>query len=101
MGLDPEEVKVTPNLDFSKANIEGQELVQVQTAKNLGAPLCAESMHNWLQDKGMTSLTFEEEMERLEKEREEYPFLLPQVKHDQNQIQQTTGEQTGNENANK
>ena len=72
MGLDPEEVKVTPNLDFSKANIEGQELVQVQTAKNLGAPLCAESMHNWLQDKGMTSLTFEEEMERLEKEREEY-----------------------------
>ena len=101
MGLDPEEVKVTPNLDFSKSNIEGQELVQVQTAKNLGAPLCAESMHNWLQDKGMTSLTFEEEMERLEKEREEYPFLLPQVKHDQNQIQQTTGEQTGNENANK
>ena len=99
MGLNPDEVKVTPNLDFSKANIEGQELVQVQTAKNLGAPLCAESMHNWLQDKGMTSLTFEEEMKRLEEERKEYPFLLPQVKNDQNQIQQTTGEQTGNENA--
>ena len=38
-------------------------------------------------------------MKRLEEERKEYPFLLPQVKNDQNQIQQTTGEQTGNENA--
>lgn len=99
MGLNPDEVKVTPNLDFSKSTMVGQDFVQIQTAKNLGAPLSAESMHNWMQDKGMTALSFEEEAKKIKEEQEKYPFLAPIVKGDQNNIQQTSGNQTGNKDA--
>lgn len=101
MGLNPDEVSVTPNLDFSKSTIVGQDFVQIQTAKNLGAPLSAQSIHSWMQDKGMTSLTFEEEVKRIKDEKEKYPFLEPVAKNDQNAIQQTSGTQTGNKDASK
>lgn len=99
MGLNPDEVKVTPNLDFSKSTMVGQDFVQIQTAKNLGAPLSAESLHEWMQDKGMTSLSFKEEVQKIKEEKEKYPFLEPVAKNDQNAIQQTSNTQTGNENA--
>lgn len=101
MGADPDEVSIIPNLDFSKSTIVGQDFVQIQTAKNLGAPLSAESLHNWMQDKGMTTLTFEQELEKIKEEKEKYDFLEPVMKNDQNVVQQTTGKQAGNDDAKK
>lgn len=97
MQLDPNQVKVTPNLDFSKSNMVGQDFVQVMTAKNLGAPISHKSVHEWLEDKGMTGLNFEDELVQIELEKEKYKFLEPVGKADQNgaqQVQKITQTQT-------
>lgn len=72
MGLRPDAVKVIPNTDFEDAGeMLGQDLVQLMTARQLGAPLSLESIHELLVSKGMTSKTFKEEVAIVEKEIEE------------------------------
>jgi hypothetical protein len=87
MGLNPEEVSVQPNLDFSKALFSGQNLVQTMAARNLGAPVSLESIHAFLADQGFTHLTFEEEMERIDKEKVKWPTPA-EASMDQNPVQQ-------------
>lgn len=67
-GANPDDVKVTPNLNFTEADLNGQTLVQIVQAKMLGAKLSDESIHEWMQDQGFTKHTYEEELERLSKE---------------------------------
>lgn len=62
MRLNPDEVIVKPNLDFADAELTGQTLVQMMTAKSMGAPLSNQSIHDLMQQRGVTSLTFEEEV---------------------------------------
>lgn len=89
MGLNPDEVKVLPNLDFSKTVMVGQDFVQIMTAKGINGPITMESIHAWLVDKGMTSKSFEDEMNAIQQEYEKWPFLKPvDPKADQNGIQQ-------------
>ena len=45
MGENPDEVKVTPNLDFTNQTITGQELDFVMQAKEKGLPLSNQSLH--------------------------------------------------------
>lgn len=66
--LNPDEVIVTPNLDFADAGLEGRTLVDWMTAKTLGLPLSLESIHRKLQEKDYTELEFEEEMGMIEAE---------------------------------
>jgi hypothetical protein len=66
--LNPEEVIVTPNLDFADAGLEGRTLVDWMTAKSLGLPLSLESIHRKLQEKDYTEMEFEEEMTLIEAE---------------------------------
>jgi hypothetical protein len=66
--LNPEEVVVTPNLDFADAGLEGRTLVDWMTAKSLGLPLSLESIHRKLQEKDYTEMEFEEEMTLIEAE---------------------------------
>lgn len=96
MGEDPSMVDITPNVDFSKSSMLGQDFVQIMTSKGLGAPISMQSIHDWLSDNGMTTIPFESELKLIEKEKQQYPFLFPQaVKADQNQLQQTpTGDPT-------
>ncbi len=68
IGADPEQVIVEPNLDFADESLEGKTLVDMMNAKILGAPWSLESMHAYLQDKGLTELEFEEEMEKIRNE---------------------------------
>jgi len=68
MGLNPEEVLVTPNLDFIDDTMGGKELTDLMTAKNLGAPLSQESIHVSMQNRGLTDLTYEEELALIEEE---------------------------------
>lgn len=87
MGADPSQVSVQPNLDFSKALFSGQNLVQTMAARNLGAPVSLQSIHEFLADQGFTHLTFEEEMARIEKEKEKWPTPA-EASMDQNVVQQ-------------
>jgi len=68
VGADPEQVSVTPNLDFAQQPFTSRELVELMTAKSLGAPLSTESIHEILVDKGFTQKDYEEEMRLIEEE---------------------------------
>ena len=71
IGANPEEVVVTPNLDFVSEVLKGRDLVDLMDAKEKGAPLSTQSIHELLQARGLTELTFDEEMELLEAEKAE------------------------------
>lgn len=64
-GANPDDVTVTPNLNFTEADLNGQTLVQIMQSKGLGAPISEESIHEWMQDQGFTKQTYEEEQKRL------------------------------------
>jgi hypothetical protein len=67
-GYDADKVRVTPNLDFTNVAIQGQDIVQLQTAKNLGFPISAQSLFEVAKERGMTRNTFEQEVELIGKE---------------------------------
>lgn len=68
VGANPDEVRVEPNLDFVADRLPGAELVGYMTAKGLGAPLALETIHETLQDRGLTTLNWEDELVRLQAE---------------------------------
>jgi hypothetical protein len=68
MGANPEQVIVTPNLDFTNTEMEGKTLADIMTAKTLGAPISQQSVHRLMHTRGLTEMTFEEEMLLLENE---------------------------------
>lgn len=73
IGADPEEVSVEPNLEFGDTPLTGQSMVEMQTARNLGYPISARSLHQVAFDRGLTKMTFEEEMAKA-REEENGPF---------------------------
>lgn len=68
VGANPDEVVVTPNLDFTPLEASGRDLIDIQAAKNMGAPMSEQSIHQWMRDRDLTGLTFEEEMALIEAE---------------------------------
>lgn len=68
VGADPEQVIVTPNLDFVDDSLGGKELVELMTAKSLGAPISLRTIHTQMQDKDLTDMEFEEELSEIESE---------------------------------
>jgi len=68
MGLNPAEVSIEPNKEFGNTELTGQTMVEQQTARNLGFPISARSLHQIAFDRGLTKLTFEEELSAIEKE---------------------------------
>jgi hypothetical protein len=68
-GADPEKVRVEPNLEFSSTLVTGQDMLQLLQAKDLGMPVSYESLHEYAVDRGLTKISFEEEMKRIAKER--------------------------------
>ena len=68
MRLDPEAVLVTPNLDFADDRMASSELVQAMTAKTLGAPWSLRSIHVNMQERGLTDMSYEDELEELGRE---------------------------------
>lgn len=69
MGENPEEVKVEPNLEFNNTPLTGQTMVEMQTARNLGFPISARTLHTVAVDRGMTKMTYEEELAEAVKEK--------------------------------
>lgn len=68
MGANPDDVKVTPNLEFADFNMSGKDLVDLMTARTMGAPLSKQSIHALLVDRGVTKMDFETEMDTIEEE---------------------------------
>ena len=68
IGANPDEVTVTPNLDFVDDNFTPDDLVKMITAKNSGAPIALRTIHTWLQNRDVTDLDFEEEVAMIEEE---------------------------------
>jgi len=64
----PDEVKVIPNLDFASDKLLPDDLLKMQSAKTMGAPISEKTIHNNMQKKGLTELTYEEEQDEIEQE---------------------------------
>lgn len=73
VGANPDEVKVEPNMEFGDHAITGQSMVEMQTSRNLGFPISAHSLHQFAFDRGLTKLTFDEEISKA-KEEQSGPF---------------------------
>lgn len=76
LGLNPDEVSVVPNLDFGGPALSGQNMVEMATARNLGFPISARTLHERAVAKGLFGTSFEEEISRAENEKGG-PFELP------------------------
>lgn len=66
MGLDPEEVIVTPNLEFSETKLAPQDIVHLQTVATAGGPISDEAIHYNLKRSGLTPFEYDQENEKIE-----------------------------------
>lgn len=69
MGADPEQVKVTPNLEFGEVTLVPKDIVDAMTARSMGAPLSLESIHGVASDMGLTKLDYQTEKAMVDDER--------------------------------
>ena len=83
VGANPDEVVVTPNLDFANQEMTGKALMELMTAKTLGAPLSSQSIHRTMQNKDMTELDYEEELALID---EEAPIGLQEPEEENEEI---------------
>jgi hypothetical protein len=80
MGENPDEVKITPNKEFGEMPLTGQTMVEMATARTLGFPISAKSLHDLARTRRVTKLTFEEEQEAAKlEEAENHPFGTPET----------------------
>lgn len=63
MGESPDDVKVKPNKEFGEMPLTGQTMVEIATARNLGYPISAKTMHDLARKRRVTTLSYEEEVE--------------------------------------
>lgn len=78
LGANPDEVKVTPNLEFADYQMSGQDLTNLMTAKRTGgAPISEESIHRLMVQGNLTTLDYKTEKELIAKEE---PFETPEAK---------------------
>ena len=69
IGANPEEVVVTPNLNFAEAGMSAQQFLMIAQAKAQGMPISDASFHALIEKEGLTEKDWAEEMEELAKER--------------------------------
>lgn len=79
MGLNPDEVKVEPNEEFSSTLVTGQDAFQLMQAKDLGLPISYESIHAYMVDRGITKKNFEEEFVTIVSEKNKIETLKSPV----------------------
>lgn len=67
-GADPEKVSVEPNLDFSAEKMAGKDLKEFVISKASGAPISKRTIHDLMVKRGVSSLSYEEEMALIDEE---------------------------------
>lgn len=70
IGADPEEVVITPNLDFADAGMSASEFLQLTQAKAQGFPLSDESLHALAVENELTVMDFVSELALVEAEKQ-------------------------------
>jgi hypothetical protein len=68
LNLNPDEVKVTPNLEFADTKFVPRELVDTMTSRSMGAPISLQTIHENLVKQGFTQREYEEEMDLIAQE---------------------------------
>jgi len=68
IGADPEEVKVTPNMEFGELELTATDIQGLMQARLTGAPLSKKSIHDLMVEKRLTTMTFDEEMQQISEE---------------------------------
>jgi hypothetical protein len=94
LGANPDDVKVTPNLDFAADELGSKTLVEYMAAKSMGAPFSLRSIHALMREKDLTQLEFEEEIAELEAEAD----LLPDPTEGEGPVEDEDEENTEEEN---
>lgn len=74
VGADPDEVSIKPNKDFVEDTLIGRDLVELMTAKQLGAPLSERSLHALMKRKDLTRMEFDDEKDLIA---DEDPVAIP------------------------
>lgn len=92
IGENPDEVTVTPNLEFTDYDLSGVNLLNMMKAIAAGAPISLESVHANLQKQGFTDLDFETEMKKVSKDGLQTALETPNLLNNTNQQSQTTKE---------
>ena len=67
-GANPDEVKVTPNLNFNAAELNAKTILELAQAKGLGAPIAWSSIHQFMKEQGFTALEYDKEKAEIEGE---------------------------------
>lgn len=73
IGANPEEVKISPNLEFGELPLVATDIKTLSDARLAGAPISKKSIHALMVDKRLTTMTFEEEVEQLKEEDADMP----------------------------
>jgi Domain of unknown function (DUF4055) len=71
MGVGEEELKkivVEPNTDFADTSAASRTALELAQAAQLGSPMSQKSQHRFLVQRGLTVLSFEEEMEEIKQQ---------------------------------
>jgi hypothetical protein len=70
-GVNPDEISITPNLDFVSKPQDGQTLLNLQNSKIAGVPISEQSIHRWATEQGFTEMRYEDEIKLAKAERAE------------------------------
>lgn len=76
MDEDPDKVSVQANKEFGEMPLTGQTMVEMATARTLGFPISARSLHDLARKRRVTLRTFEEEIAEAKKEKEDEEFVF-------------------------
>jgi len=76
---DPEQVVVTPNLEFAEIVGDGLTLKSLVEAKAMGAKISDESIHTWAREQGFTKLSYDEELASIGREEPDSGLLNNQT----------------------
>lgn len=68
VGADESAVRVEPNLQFGDLAFGPRDIVELASARSMGAPLSRKSFHDVLKDRGFTRMDYEEEIAEIESE---------------------------------
>ncbi len=72
-GYEPSEVLVAPNLNFGDVQAKPDEVVKLQSAKNMGAPISDETVHDYMRTGGLTNKDYQEELDAMDEDPERGP----------------------------
>ena len=63
IGANPELVEIKPNLEFAENVNVGDDVVKLITARNMGAPISEQTLHELISAKGLTKYDYQKELE--------------------------------------